>query len=329
MRLRIRPILIDQNVDHSNAVFSTAALLTAALSTIAPSKTFSSKIAQIVFAIALCVCSLSVYGSNDNSLSLLTVGPDKIKVEWSSQFDIAQRRKLSQWLTRSIKATQSLTGRFPCQRCLLRIQSYPASEPVPWASINREFPKGVNFYVNPSFSLADFDNDWTAVHEFSHWFIPFPGDNDLWFSEGLATYFQNLLRHQAGFISHTQMLQKLRAGFARGRSDRRYQDWNLDRLSSQMHKTRSFMRVYWSGVAYFLIVDHQLALRHKMRLTDVIAKFNHCCRDDTKNWTGSTLANTLDNIASTTLFSEIFKQAEAHTNLLDVNEAMVWLAQQN
>ena len=76
-----------------------------------------------------------------------------------------------------------------------------AREPVPWAHVIRSHPQGVKFYVNPDFSLGRFMRDWTAAHELSHLYLPYPGQPDIWLSEGLATYYQNIIQARSGLPS--------------------------------------------------------------------------------------------------------------------------------
>ena len=58
--------------------------------------------------------------------------------------------------------------------------------------------------VNPESSMQEITNDWTAFHELSHLLIPYRGHGDLWFSEGLATYYQNIIQARAGVLSEAE-----------------------------------------------------------------------------------------------------------------------------
>jgi hypothetical protein len=52
--------------------------------------------------------------------------------------------------------------------------------------------------VDPTRPAAEFADDWTAVHELSHLMHPYLGDRGTWLAEGLATYYQNVLRRAPG-----------------------------------------------------------------------------------------------------------------------------------
>src|SRR5690349_3931578 len=63
---------------------------------------------------------------------------------------------------------------------------------------------------------AEFADDWTAVHELSHLMHPYLGDRGTWLAEGLATYYQNVLRARSGMLTPAQAWDRLYQGFKRG-----------------------------------------------------------------------------------------------------------------
>jgi predicted metalloprotease with PDZ domain len=167
----------------------------------------------------------------------------------------------------------------------------------------------VNFHVNPGASLASFKQDWTAVHEFSHLYLPYVGKSDIWISEGFASYYQNLLMARAGTLSEHKMWQKLSEGFDRGSRDKN-RHLTLGELSPQMRQRRAFMRVYWSGALYFLEMD--IALHQTGTSLDaVVTEFIACCRTQHKTWSGNKLVKSFDEIAGNSLFSSTYAAYES------------------
>lgn len=229
-----------------------------------------------------------------------------IKVRFTDRFTPQQQEKIMYWLEQNASAVTTLYGEFPIPRAVVTVQkSRRANEPVPWGQVLRKHTEGVLFHVNPKFSRADFIGDWTAAHEFSHLFIPFPGNQDSWFSEGLATYLQNTLRVRAGMLTEQQGWQKLYDGLRRGQRDTKMQAMPLVELSPKMWESRSYQRVYWSGVCYFLQSEIDLfkvtAGRHS--LDSVLRDFNRCCRFEKQNWNAPALARKFDEISGTEVFS--------------------------
>ena len=88
------------------------------------------------------------------------------------------------------------------------------SDPIPWAQVHRSEVDRVEFLTSPGATYADLKRAWTGYHELAHLLIPYRGWGDSWFSEGLATYYQNVLQARAGVLDEQQMWQKLYEGLA-------------------------------------------------------------------------------------------------------------------
>lgn len=105
------------------------------------------------------------------------------------EFPNAEQRKLRLWLEQSFNAANQLLGPYPLVTQVY-LSHRTASEPVPWAYTLRMDKQQVFFQVDSSFDLSEFQHDWTAAHEFSHLALPLLDREDLWFSEGFASYMQ-------------------------------------------------------------------------------------------------------------------------------------------
>jgi len=70
------------------------------------------------------------------------------------------------------------------------------------------------------------------------------------------------------------------------------------------------MRIYWSGAAYFLIADWQLRelSAGKQNLAAVLSKLNNCCPNTVKEWSGIELADKLNELSGTKIFSSLYQQ---------------------
>ena len=262
--------------------------------------------------IVLCLClffiSLDTVSAKEFALQVKNA---VLEVSLPERASAAEQRKISHWLQHSALAVTQAYGRFPLQRARVKISYYKLrNEPVPWASVIRSGIQGVHFYINPKFSLQEFLSDWTAYHEFSHLLMPYPGRSGIWMSEGLASYYQNVLQARSGMLTQQGALQKLVNGFVRGEKDRNAAGLSLRKLSLEMKKRRSFMRVYWAGAAYFLNVD--VALRtesmHKQSLDSVLKEFGACCLLSDRRWSDRELAEQFDRISKTNIFSKFYQE---------------------
>src|SRR5204862_402529 len=95
--------------------------------------------------------------------------------------------------------------------------------------------------------------EWVGVHELVHLSMPVVAKEDAWFSEGLATWYQEVLRARAGFQDERRAWQAIEDGFARGRSEPPQAP--LARASREMHERHGYVWVYWSGAAAALRLD--------------------------------------------------------------------------
>jgi hypothetical protein len=112
-------------------------------------------------------------------------------------------------------------------------------------------------YVDRGATPEALRRDWVAVHELSHLGHAFLDGRSAWLTEGIATYYETVLRARAGWISAETAIAQLDGGFRRGErggTGRTLRDESEDR-----HRTRAYDRVYWAGAAIALAID--VALR--------------------------------------------------------------------
>jgi hypothetical protein len=131
---------------------------------------------------------------------------------------------------------------------------------------------------------------------------------DRWLSEGIASYYQNVLRARAGLKSAPWAWNALHAGFERGiRGTARGR--SLAEVSETMMRDRSFMRVYWSGAA-IVLADVELRRRSAgaQSLDTALAAFGDCCLPADRSWSARELMRQLDRLTGTTVFMDLYRK---------------------
>jgi hypothetical protein len=262
-------------------------------------------------ALLLIILLLPCFAAQANPLQRFEVDQGAFLIDWRDDFTPAEMQKLQRWLEHMGAAISSLHGEWPRERIRIAFKRYRAKGPVPFGRVLRNSPEGILFYVNPELSLNAFINDWTAYHEFSHLFIPYPGQADSWFSEGLASYYQNILQVRAGVLTADEAYQRFAAAFQRGEDNDEHDDLTLGELSTDMMKRRAFMRIYWSGALYFMQAD--LLLRQTDQATtldNVVRSYNGCCMSEGEEQRARQIATEFDRIAGSTLFIELYDRYE-------------------
>ena len=219
--------------------------------------------------------------------------------------DGARADMLHRWLAEVAKAELTVSGRFPLASAQVRVEEIRSDDPspVPWGQTSRRRNVAVLLYVRDDATLEELRSDWTAVHELAHLFHPYLGMRGRWLAEGLASYYQNVLRARIGLLSEEQAWQRLDAGFGRGRGA--VTGIRLDELGR-----RGTMRVYWAGAAYWLEAD--LALRARGSSLDAaLGKYARCCLQGTASVAPETFVADLDRVADADVFGSLYQRYAA------------------
>ena len=204
---------------------------------------------------------------------VLRAGDSILNIEVVDPPSAARSRELQDWAAEAAGAALAAFGRFPLPTATVRIEQRDSrdSSPVPWGQTLRRDGVSVLLFPRPNAGLQELRGDWTAVHEISHLFHPYLGSDGRWLAEGLASYYQNVLRARVGLMTQADAWKALDAGFGRGR--REDSGLPLDELS---RRHRGTMRVYWAGAAFWLEAD--LALRGEGSSLDaVLSRYSQCC----------------------------------------------------
>jgi len=217
---------------------------------------------------------------------------------------------LHQWVTGGARALVSAYGRLPVPDVqLLVVPIARGGEPVPWGEVQRGGGDAVHLYIDQRRPAAEFMADWVLVHELSHLLHPNIAATDRWLSEGIASYYQNVLRARAGLVSAERAWDKLHAGFERGIRGTAH-GRSLADASETMMRERAFMRVYWSGAAIALLADVELRRRSggAQSLDTALAAFSACCLPADHSWSAPALLRELDRLTGTGVFMELYRK---------------------
>lgn len=235
--------------------------------------------------------------------------------------DAAERTRLMEWLALVSRAAISAYGRLPLDDVQVLVIPVHGHEPVEFGQSTRGEGHALTLFVDPSRPVAEFDRDWVAVHELSHLFHPYLGDRGSWLAEGLATYYQNVLRARADMLTPDQAWEQLDAGFARGRSrmHTRFAS-TLEQASSAMDEQHDFMRIYWSGTAYWLDVDVELRRKSANRLSvdEALRRFDACCLPSERRWAPRDFVARLDALLGTHVFVPRFDEYRVRRDFPDL-----------
>jgi hypothetical protein len=217
-----------------------------------------------------------------------------------------ERAMLQAWLARVSRATLSAYGKLPLEDVqVLVVPDHDTNrEPVGFGQSSRGQGHALTLFVDPRQLPGAFDRDWVAVHELSHLFHPYLDDEGSWLAEGLATYYQDVLRARAGLLTPAEAWEQIDGGFARGRSATRAHDTPLGASGERPN----FMRVYWSGTAYWLEVDAELrrASGNRLGIDEALRRFDECCLPSYRAWQPAEFVAKLDALVGADVFRRRF-----------------------
>lgn len=177
-------------------------------------------------------------------------------------------RLIAPWLARAGAAASLPGGRFPVPDAqVIVVPTSPSAFPIFFGHTGRSGGASIVLFVPTDIDDERLQADWIAVHEFSHLWHPFIRRQDAWLSEGIATYWQEVLRARAGLITREQVWQRLYEGAELGREAAA----SLSEETLRMPHAHNYQIVYWAGAAIALMLDVELRAKSEGRLSlDVI-----------------------------------------------------------
>lgn len=212
-------------------------------------------------------------------------------------FSEAEQHKLKLWLQQSFDATNQVLGPFPfVTQVYLTARS--ASEPVPWAYTKRMKQQQVFFEVDARFELSQFQQDWTAAHEFSHLALPLLDREDMWFAEGFASYMQyQVMQQQQQLADHPDVLyqQKLQPLATLLQASQLPLATQLKLWLQQ----RRYKAAYWGGALFFIEAE-QLLKRQGTSLSELMQRYQQQNRLSDQQL--EQLVRSLDSLLKTAVF---------------------------
>jgi hypothetical protein len=196
-----------------------------------------------------------------HSLSLPSA---RMRVAVMPGFPEETARLIAPWLTRAGQAASLPGGRFPVPEAqVIVVPTSPSPFPIFFGHTGRSGGASIVLFMPTDTDRERLEQDWIAVHEFSHLWHPFVRRQDAWLSEGIATYWQEVLRARAGLISHEQVWQRLYEGAELGRDA----SASLTEETKRMPYAHNYQIVYWAGAAIALMLDVELRAHSEGRLS--------------------------------------------------------------
>ena len=224
------------------------------------------------------------------------------------------------WLSEAARAASLLYGTFPSPWAQVIVVPTRASDsPVAFGITGRGSPGSMVLFVAPNAERQALVSDWVAVHEMTHLGAPFVSRDESWLTEGLATYYQEVLRGRAGLQSPEQTFWALDDGFRRGAES------GGQRTLREESGGFAFERIYWGGAAIAFEADVELRRRSggARSLDDALDLLRVCCSEDARPWSAAEMVARIDEAAGNHVFGDAVRR---HLGSTDFPPARALLA---
>jgi hypothetical protein len=182
--------------------------------------------------------SLALRGTHDDAASVdLAILDGRLGVDQTT---------LATWVSDCAGAVQDFFGGFPVDRAFVALVPVPGRAGVPFGKVLPESGPGIVVLVGEHARRKQLYGDWVLVHELFHLGFPSFAGEGKWLDEGLATYYEPIIRARAGFISERDVWEEFSRAMPQG----------LVALEREgLETASSFGSLYWGGALAVLLAD--------------------------------------------------------------------------
>jgi hypothetical protein len=150
---------------------------------------------------------------------------------------------VSAWAERSGKTVSLLWGRFPVDRCAIFVSPVAGQGDVVFGQALSLGGPAIKAFMGTEMKSSDIPQDWVLVHEMVHLGFPTFLNEGRWLGEGVATYYEPILRSRAGHLDGKKVWSWFAEQMPRART----------RGKRALEGRGDIDSVYWGG-AYFLFL---------------------------------------------------------------------------
>lgn len=168
--------------------------------------------------------------------------------------------ELNAWIAKSAAAVRDFYGTFPVPRASVMVLPVPKRDGVVFGKVLPESEPAVALLVGQHAPAKALYSDWILVHELYHLGFPSFFDEGKWLDEGLATYYEPIIRVRAGLYTEAELWKELAQSMPQG----------LPAFEQQgLEHAQDFRGVYWGGAIACLMADVEARKRDPKRGLEV------------------------------------------------------------
>jgi hypothetical protein len=238
--------------------------------------------------------------ADESSTRQLSVDGVKVQIELPAARFRGGAEPLLEWIRRSLGIVSAYYGTFPMSS--FRIQVVPEDGSGVHGGKTWGYRGGfIRVQVGRDVTAAQLLDDWVLVHEMTHLTLPDVGDDQSWFSEGLAVYVEGISREQAGNRTQQDVFAEQMKQMPRGMPQAG--DRGLDH-------THTWGRTYWGGAIFCFLADVEIHRRtqNRLGLQDAMRAVAKASGGLSADWPISRVFATADAATGTEVLEELYAQ---------------------
>jgi hypothetical protein len=220
---------------------------------------------------------------------------------------------IREWVDDAAQVVTPLFGRFPVDRTTLFVVPAKGEDEVVFGKVLSLAGASVVLVVGDRMQAAARHHDWVLVHELFHLGFPTFRGEGRWLGEGLATYYEPILRARAGWTTEPEVYRQFARNMPRGIPARG--------SSGGLAQRDDLDSIYWGGALFCFAADVRIReeTRGKHSLDDVIRAALARGGDATKVWTVAEVVRLGDEVTGTTVLSAMYDRYAARGERIDLD----------
>jgi hypothetical protein len=150
------------------------------------------------------------------------------------------------WIKTSARAVHDFYRVFPVPRATVIVLPTPERDGVVFGKVLPESEPGIALLLGQHASRKSLYSDWILVHELFHLGFPSFFEEGKWLDEGLATYYEPIIRVRAGLYTETELWDEMESSMPQG----------LPAFGAGgLENADDFRGIYWGGAIACLVAD--------------------------------------------------------------------------
>ena len=218
--------------------------------------------------------------------------------------------EVSQWINTSAGAVRDFYRAFPVPRASVFVVPASARDSVVFGKVLPESEPGIALVVGQHASRAKLYSDWILVHELFHLGFPSFFQEGKWLDEGLATYYEPIIRVRAGLYTEREFWDELEKSLPQG-----LPAYTLHGLEN----SDDFRGIYWGGALACLQADVEARKRQLDRGLEVgLRALREAGGSASEVWAMSDALATVDHALGSPTLGRIAQLHGKHGNPFDL-----------